>query len=738
MVGCPDQPTVLARGRDRHALGAAELLGIRPGPRSAAAGPGRRTAGDRAVPGWPAPDRSGASGHRARPNVAPRGRGCGSGPGAAPPVAPADQPGRPGPAAPAPPPRRRNEVRAGAGRSRGRPPGRPAPPGGGPPRCRPPGASRPSRAVRSLAPDTSTAATPVRADSSSVARETPIRRSFRRVESHSAHSGGRVRPHRRHASSPPASGWAVGPAAARAPSQGAAVGAGQQAGPPRAVEDAHHPALRSGRGRHGGPTPAARRTARCGGRRRSVHDVDRRPPPALHRPRSGDHVRTLQQGHRSGTASPAARAHRLGGPARPPPRPPTRSAPAPRGTPRRVHRAPRRPRRPCQRGPRRRPRADHHPAAGGGLRPGVGQQGDGRAGRSEAVRPPGSARGGEGARTSSPAGPSTCDQTPGRSARRRAQAPVGPRSDRPDGEGLGDHPHRGPPGDATGGRRPVPPVPGVPSVRTGGRQGRTTRAGEARPEERRAAARPSAMPPTGPGPPPAAGAPTARQGDRPRAPPRRRRPRRRPTTQAPTRRPWRSIRTRLPDPTRSASAGERVVERRCAGRGMSGTTRHHAGPVPPEARPRRRCAGGGRCGRRSEPERLLQVVHPGGVLPGELLLRRGRSDRRRRSSGRSDASGRGRGRWPPGAGRRCSSTAVGDRSRVDLLGAERLHQQRHRPGHADGVGHLDLAPAGGAGGDHVLGHPAAPRRRPSGRPWRGPCPRRHRRRGGPCPRRCRR
>ena len=43
---------------------------------------------------------------------------------------------------------------------------------------------------------------------------------------------------------------------------------------------------------------------------------------------------------------------------------------------------------------------------------------------------------------------------------------------------------------------------------------------------------------------------------------------------------------------------------------------------------------------------------------------------------------------------------------IDGLGAERLHHDRHRPGHADGVGDLDLAPAGGARGHDVLGHPA--------------------------------
>ena len=43
---------------------------------------------------------------------------------------------------------------------------------------------------------------------------------------------------------------------------------------------------------------------------------------------------------------------------------------------------------------------------------------------------------------------------------------------------------------------------------------------------------------------------------------------------------------------------------------------------------------------------------------------------------------------------------------IDRLGAERLDQERHGLGDADGVGHLDLAAGGGAGGDDVLGHPA--------------------------------
>ena len=60
------------------------------------------------------------------------------------------------------------------------------------------------------------------------------------------------------------------------------------------------------------------------------------------------------------------------------------------------------------------------------------------------------------------------------------------------------------------------------------------------------------------------------------------------------------------------------------------------------------------------------------------------------------------------AGRRSNTSLdhLGDLQRVDRLGAERLDHDRHRVGHADGVGDLDLAAAGRAGGDDVLGHPA--------------------------------
>ncbi len=60
------------------------------------------------------------------------------------------------------------------------------------------------------------------------------------------------------------------------------------------------------------------------------------------------------------------------------------------------------------------------------------------------------------------------------------------------------------------------------------------------------------------------------------------------------------------------------------------------------------------------------------------------------------------------AGRRSkiSSTTPRDAGRVGALGAERLDQQGDRSGHADRVGHLELAAGRRAGGDQVLGHPA--------------------------------
>jgi hypothetical protein len=67
------------------------------------------------------------------------------------------------------------------------------------------------RSVGSEDAVTSRASTPVSADSSSVARVTPIRSALRRVESHRAHTAGRASPHRRHCSPTPSGFWAMAP-----------------------------------------------------------------------------------------------------------------------------------------------------------------------------------------------------------------------------------------------------------------------------------------------------------------------------------------------------------------------------------------------------------------------------------------------------------------------------------------------------------------------------------------------
>ncbi len=117
--------------------------------------------------------------------------------------------GPPGPTGPTPPRQRRSAGRAGAGRSRGRPRARPPAAGGGRPRSRRPGAHR-AAAPSSWSAVSSTAVTPMSAESSSVARVTPIRRARSRVLSQTAHCTGRRSPHRRQTSAstgppPPAS-----------------------------------------------------------------------------------------------------------------------------------------------------------------------------------------------------------------------------------------------------------------------------------------------------------------------------------------------------------------------------------------------------------------------------------------------------------------------------------------------------------------------------------------------------
>ena len=73
-------------------------------------------------------------------------------------------------------------------------------------------------------PVISTASTPVSAESSSAARVTPIRSDLRRFESHTAHTAGRVSPHRRHSQPAAGLGLGHGPAAPGAAGQGPAPG----------------------------------------------------------------------------------------------------------------------------------------------------------------------------------------------------------------------------------------------------------------------------------------------------------------------------------------------------------------------------------------------------------------------------------------------------------------------------------------------------------------------------------
>ncbi len=71
-------------------------------------------------------------------------------------------------------------------------------------------------------------------------------------------------------------------------------------------------------------------------------------------------------------------------------------------------------------------------------------------------------------------------------------------------------------------------------------------------------------------------------------------------------------------------------------------------------------------------------------------------------------------------------------------GAVGVDIEAERPRHADGVGHLQGAFPGQAGGDDVFSEIAQGIGRPSGRPWSGPCRRRRRRHGAPRRRRYRR
>ena len=204
-----------------------------------------------------------------------------------PPVAGPDQPGRPGPAGRAPPPRR---AKRGASRcwSKSR-----KATGVGPVR---PGAAQPRCPTTSRAPSASVPGAELRRDlhgldpgqrpsSSSVARVTPIRSDFKRVASHTAHTARAV------VAAPPAAQRRrrrrAGPSA---PPHRGAPGqrpAGAQASSRiRPVRLRTHTTRPSGlvEHRHGAAGPAARRTARCGDRRRCGRPPRPRPAPALDGP----------------------------------------------------------------------------------------------------------------------------------------------------------------------------------------------------------------------------------------------------------------------------------------------------------------------------------------------------------------------------------------------------------------------------------------------------------------------
>src|SRR3954454_1358781 len=107
----------------------------------------------------------------------------------------------------------------------------------------------------------------------------------------------------------------------------------------------------------------------------------------------------------------------------------------------------------------------------------------------------------------------------------------------------------------------------------------------------------------------------------------------------------------------------------------------------------------------SEAECPLDVVELAGALPGELLLRapevavggRALVDRLAQVEVADDR------RWTQVEH---LLHRLADLDRVDGLGAEGLDHDRDGTGDANGVGHLDPAPAGGARRHDVLGDPA--------------------------------
>src|SRR5580704_13992486 len=100
-----------------------------------------------------------------------------------------------------------------------------------------------------------------------------------------------------------------------------------------------------------------------------------------------------------------------------------------------------------------------------------------------------------------------------------------------------------------------------------------------------------------------------------------------------------------------------------------------------------------------ETELTLEVVQPGGVLPAELLLVAPEVT----VGGGAAVDGPAQVEVADdGGGAQVEDGVHGgfDADGVDRLGPERLHHDGHGPGHADGVGDLDLAALGRPRGDH--------------------------------------
>ena len=359
----------------------------------------------------------------------------------------------------------------------------------------------------------SIASTPVSADSSSVARVTPIRRDRRRVESQLAHTAGRVSPHRRHSSAAPTAGWAMAPPhRVQRASDPQSTHAIRRMRPVRLRTHTTRPSGRSSTGMEqpGQALGDEPRPRIVGG---AVDDLHQGPPPSLEGPLGRHQPGPLGEAHRAGRTRPARPGHRRAGPARPRRRPPTRWVLAPHGKPRRGRRGPRRPvaarRGPRPRRGRRRPW--HHPG-----RPAPIGRGGGRSRcRTGPVDPPlvrraggkAPAPGGRRSRAGGPPrSPAVRRRAPGRGARRR-ESPARPERRR-----------RGPPTRrrARAGRRPRRRRRAHRPRRTGTGPGRTGPPGAAMPcPARTTVGRTSARRPIRPGPPRAAGG--RRRSSRPAA-----------------------------------------------------------------------------------------------------------------------------------------------------------------------------------------------------------------------------